>query len=472
MIFSSVFFIFVFLPVVLAIYYVVPFKYQLKNLVLLLASLVFYAWGEPVYVILMLLSISINYVGGIELESYLQSGRERNAKVACIGIVAVNLAVLGFYKYYGFVLENINLILPFKIPYHELALPIGISFYTFQTLSYIIDVYRGKVKAQHNPITFGAYVCMFPQLIAGPIVRYSDVEKQLMSRTLSWEKFGDGAMWFLRGLGKKVLLANNMGSVFDAIMALGASNTSVLTAWIGCFAYTMQIYFDFGGYSDMAIGLGKMLGFDFVKNFDYPYTAKSITEFWRRWHISLSSWFKEYVYIPLGGNRGGTKKAVRNLLIVWCLTGLWHGAAWNFIFWGLYYGIILCVEKYILKEKLEKLPAVFQHVYTMLLVMLGWVLFSAPSLGRAFSYTGTMLGIGGSGVVDATGLYFLSTSFVIGIIAAILCTPLVYKRIPKITRAREGYRQVAGAVIYIAIFLVSTAYLVNATYNPFLYFRF
>ena len=472
MIFSSIFVIFVFLPVVLAVYYLVPFRYQLKNLVLLLASLVFYAWGEPVYVILMLLGIGINFAGGLEIENYLQSGRERNAKVACIVIVAVDLAVLGFYKYYGFVLENVNAVLPFDIPYHELALPIGISFYTFQTISYIIDVYRQKVGAQRSFITFGAYVCMFPQLIAGPIVRYSDVEKQLAKRTLSVEKFGDGAMWFLRGLGKKVLLANTMGSVFDAIMALGAANTSVLTAWIGCFAYTMQIYFDFGGYSDMAVGLGKMLGFEFMKNFDYPYTAKSVTEFWRRWHISLSSWFKEYVYIPLGGNRGGTKKAVRNLLVVWALTGLWHGAAWNFIFWGLYYGIILCVEKYILKEGLAKLPAVCRHVYTMVLVMLGWVLFSSPTLGRALSYTGTMFGIGGSGVADATGLYFLGTCLVPGTVSAILCAPLVYKWIPRITRAREWYKQVAGAVIYIGIFLVSTAYLVNATYNPFLYFRF
>lgn len=470
MIFSSIFFIFAFLPVTLMLYYVVPFK--LKNFVLLIFSLIFYAWGEPVYVILMLFSIVINYVSGLELEYYMDAGEMRKAKVACIVTAIADLGVLGFYKYFGFLIENLNRILPFDIPYHELALPIGISFYTFQTLSYVIDVYRGKVKAQHNMVDFGAYVSMFPQLIAGPIVRYSDVEKQLKSRSLSLAKFGNGVMWFLQGLGKKVLIANNMGSVFDSITALGTPNTSVLTAWIGCFAYTMQIYFDFSGYSDMAIGLGKMLGFDFVRNFDYPYTAKSITEFWRRWHISLSSWFKEYVYIPLGGNREGTAKAIRNLLIVWCLTGLWHGAAWNFIFWGLYYGIILCIEKYILKGAIEHLPGAVRHIYTMLLVMFGWVLFFSPSIGSAVSYLGTMFGIGGSGLFDMTGVYYLKSSLVLGIIAAVCSTPLVYQRFFGLLKAKEKSRQILCIASYAVIFLLTTAYLVNATYNPFLYFRF
>lgn len=470
MIFSSIFFIFAFLPVVLAVYYLVPFK--AKNLVLLLASLIFYAWGEPVYVILMILSIAINYVSGLELESFMLAGEMRKAKVACIVTAVINFAILGFYKYYGFVIENLNAILPFDIPYKELALPIGISFYTFQTMSYVIDVYRGKVKAQHNPVTFGAYVSMFPQLIAGPIVRYSDVEKQLQKRSMSREKFGEGVMWFLQGLGKKVLLANNMGAFYESIVALDVSQTSVLTAWIGCFAYTMQIYFDFGGYSDMAIGLGKMLGFDFIKNFDYPYISKSITEFWRRWHISLSSWFKEYVYIPLGGNRGGTAKAIRNLMIVWALTGLWHGAAWNFIFWGIYYGIILCIEKYILKGGLERLPGFLQHIYTMFLVMLGWVLFFAPSLSRALSYWGTMFGVGGCGFADITGVYYLRSSLLLGIIAAVLSTPVIYRRFSKMLRSEKRYKQVICVAVYAGIFLISTAYLVNATYNPFLYFRF
>jgi len=470
MIFSSIFFIFAFLPVVLAVYYLVPFK--VKNLVLLLASLIFYAWGEPVYVVLMILSIAINFAGGLEIERYLDGGDTSRAKRACIITLVIDFAILGFYKYYGFVIDNLNAILPFDIPNKELALPIGISFYTFQTASYIIDVYWGNVKAQHNPITFGAYVSMFPQLIAGPIVRYSDVEKQLMKRTVSLEKFGDGAMWFLRGLGKKVLLANNLGSIYESIMALGASNTSMLTAWIGCFAYTMQIYFDFGGYSDMAIGLGRMLGFNFVKNFEYPYISKSITEFWRRWHISLSSWFKEYVYIPLGGNRVGTGKAIRNLMVVWCLTGLWHGAAWNFIFWGLYYGIILCIEKYILRERLEHLPNILQHVYTMVLVMFGWVLFFSPSLGRAASYLGTMFAIGGHGIIDMTGFYYLKSSLIIGIIACICSTPFIFKKFSGLLRSKTWLKQAAGIAVYVGILLISTAYLVNATYNPFLYFRF
>lgn len=470
MIFSSIFFIFAFLPLVLIVYYLSPFK--VKNLVLLIASLIFYAWGEPVYVILMIFSIAINFVSGIELEYLMENGERQKAKYACITTIVVNLLILGFYKYYGFLMENLNTIFPFEISYTELALPIGISFYTFQTMSYVIDVYKGKVAAQHNLITFGAYVSMFPQLIAGPIVRYSDIEQQLNSRTLSLEKFGEGVMWFLQGLGKKVLIANNMGNFYESIAALGTSQTSVLTAWIGCFAYTMQIYFDFGGYSDMAIGLGKMFGFNLMKNFDYPYTSKSITEFWRRWHISLSSWFKEYVYIPLGGNRGGTAKAIRNLLIVWGLTGLWHGAAWNFIFWGIYYGIILIIEKYVLKEKLERLPEVIQHVYTLVLVMLGWVLFFSPSLGSAVSYIGTMFGIGGSGFVDMTSIYYLKSSLVLGIFAAVASTPLIYSRFSRWLKARESYKQIFCVAVYVGIFLVSTAYLVNATYNPFLYFRF
>jgi alginate O-acetyltransferase complex protein AlgI len=313
---------------------------------------------------------------------------------------------------------------------------------------------------------------MFPQLIAGPIVRYSDVERQLKKRTISWERFGEGSVWFLRGLGKKVLIANNIGSIYESIISLGIPQMSALTAWIGCFAYTMQIYFDFGGYSDMAVGLGKMLGFDFMRNFDYPYISKSITEFWRRWHISLSSWFKEYVYIPPGGNRGGTPKAIRNLMIVWMLTGLWHGAAWNFILWGLYYGIILCLEKYVLGDVLERFPQAARHVYTIILVMFGWVLFFSPSLGGAASYLGAMFGIGGKGLIDMTGFYYLKSSLMLGIIAGIGSTPLVYRKFSELIWREERYMQIVSVVMYAGIFLISTAYLVNDTYNPFLYFRF
>ncbi|MBO5461301.1 MAG: MBOAT family protein [Ruminococcus sp.] len=470
MIFSSIFFIFAFLPLTLLVYYIVPMK--VKNLVLLIFSLIFYAWGEPIYVILMIFSILLNYIGGLEIEYYMEKHAVRKAKMACISTAVINLALLGFYKYYGFLVENLNAILPFDIPYKQLALPIGISFYTFQAMSYVIDVYRGKVAAQHSPIIFGAYVTMFPQLIAGPIVRYSDVEKQLQKRTFSVEKFGYGVTWFIQGLGKKVLLANSLGSVYEAIAAQGASEISAVTAWIGCFAYTMQIYFDFGGYSDMAIGLGKMLGFDFIKNFDYPYIAKSITDFWRRWHISLSSWFKEYVYIPLGGNRVSTAKHIRNILVVWSLTGLWHGAAWNFIFWGMYYGILLLLEKYILSKVLDKLPSFVQHLYTMVIVMISWVLFASPTLGSAVSYVGAMFGVGGTGFFDAESFYYLKSTLILGIIAAVCSTPIVYRYFSRLLTAREQYKQIIAAVIYMLIFFICVAYLVNATYNPFLYFRF
>ena len=470
MLFTSLEFLLFFFPVALGVYLFLP--HRARNYWLFLVSLVFYAWGEPVYVLLMLLSIGINFVSGLELESHINDGDMAKAKTACIVTAVINFLILGFYKYYGFLIDNLNAVLPFDIPYKELALPIGISFYTFQTMSYVIDVYRGKVKAQHDPIAFGAYVSMFPQLIAGPIVRYSDVEKQLRKRIISWERFGEGSVWFLRGLGKKVLIANNIGSIYESIASLGISQTSALTAWIGCFAYTMQIYFDFGGYSDMAVGLGKMLGFDFMRNFDYPYISKSITEFWRRWHISLSSWFKEYVYIPLGGNRGGTLKAIRNLMVVWMLTGLWHGAAWNFIFWGLYYGIILCLEKYVLGDLLERLPQAARHAYTMILVMFGWVLFFSPSLGGAVSYLGAMFGIGGKGLVDMTGFYYLKSSLLLGIIAGIGSTPFVYRKFSELFWREERYMQIASVVMYAGIFLISTAYLVNDTYNPFLYFRF
>lgn len=470
MIFSSIFFIFAFLPIVLVIYYVIPF--QGKNLVLLISSLIFYAWGEPVYVALMLLSIGINFISGLELESHMNAGDMNKAKYACIITAVINFLILGFYKYYGFVIESLNAVLPVDISYKELALPIGISFYTFQTMSYVIDVYRGTVKAQHDIVAFGAYVSMFPQLIAGPIVRYSDVERQLKKRTISLEKFGEGAVWFLRGLGKKVLLANNIGSFYESIAALSTSEMSALTAWIGCFAYTMQIYFDFGGYSDMAIGLGKMLGFDFMRNFDYPYTSKSITEFWRRWHISLGSWFREYVYIPLGGNRVGTPKTIRNLLVVWTLTGLWHGAAWNFVFWGLYYGIIICLEKYVLKGLLERLPGAVQHVYTMSFVMIGWVMFFSPSMGSVASYLGAMVGIGGKGLFDMTGFYYLKSILLLGLASAIGCTPFVYRKFSELLWKEDRYMRVVGVVMYAGIFMISTAYLINDTYNPFLYFRF
>ena len=471
MIFSSVFFIFVFLPVTLIVYYLVPWR--IKNLVLLLFSLIFYAWGEPVYIFLMMFSIVFNYFSGLELDLRRRTGERLKFKICFLTTVVANLAILGFFKYYGFFVLNLNRILPVDIPYQELALPIGISFYTFQTLSYIIDVYWGNVEVQKNLISFGTYVTMFPQLIAGPIVRYADVEKQLRSRTLSLTKFGDGVLWFLRGLGKKVLLANNIGMVFDTIVAMGSDERSVLTAWIGCLAYTMQIYYDFSGYSDMAIGLGKMLGFEFVKNFEYPYISRSITEFWRRWHISLGTWFREYVYIPLGGNRVSVPKHIRNIMVVWILTGFWHGAAWNFMFWGFYYGILLLVEKYFLHSILEKAPAFVSHIYTMLLVMIGWVFFFSSSMGQAGAYLGNMIGITGAGLVDHTGVYYLTTNLILMIVMILCATPKVYGWFRHFAlEDNSALRLTATILVYVGIFVASTAYLVNMTYNPFLYFRF
>lgn len=470
MIFSSIFFLFVFLPITLFLYYVVPWKF--KNFMLLLCSLIFYAWGEPVYVFLMLFSIVFNYLSGIEIDGYRQNENTKMLRYSFWFTVIVNLAILGFFKYYGFLVNNLNAILPFEIPYRELSLPIGISFYTFQTLSYIIDVYKGVVPVQKNFVSFGAYVTMFPQLIAGPIVRYTDVDAQLSKRTHSLYKFGQGVSWFLRGLGKKVLLANNIGMTYDAIAAILPAERSVLTVWIGCIAYAMQIYFDFGGYSDMAIGLGKMFGFEFIKNFDYPYISKSVTEFWRRWHISLGTWFREYVYIPLGGNRVSKAKHIRNILIVWMLTGFWHGAAWNFMLWGLYYGLLLLAEKLFLAPKLERLPQKVQQAYCFILVLFGWVLFFSPTLKDAFVYIGNMFGIGGSGFIDSTGLYYLTSNLILLVICALCSTPWLWKKFRRFTLQKGKYPSVAAAVVYTAIFILSIAYLVNATYNPFLYFRF
>ncbi len=470
MIFSSVFFIFVFLPITLLVYFVVPKPG--KNVVLLISSLIFYAWGEPVYIILMVFSIVYNYISGIEIDYHKRQQDKGRTRFVFWLTVGVNLGILMFFKYYGFLMENINAVLPFDIPYKELSLPVGISFYTFQTLSYIIDVYKGNVAVQKNLINFGTYITMFPQLIAGPIVRYADIEAQLDNRRITLPGFGNGIAWFLRGLGKKVLLANNIGMAYDAIAALPDGKMSVLSAWVGCVAYAFQIYFDFSGYSDMAIGLGKMFGFEFMKNFDYPYISKSITEFWRRWHISLGTWFREYVYIPLGGNRVSTAKAIRNIFIVWFLTGFWHGAAWNFIFWGLYYGALLLLEKYVLKGVLEKVPNFVKHIYTMLFVLIGWVLFFSPGMGDAVSYIGAMFGIGANGLADSTGIYYLYNYALLILLSVICSVPFTYKKFTRIVFGGSKGRTAIAMGAYLAIFVLSVAYLVNATYNPFLYFRF
>jgi alginate O-acetyltransferase complex protein AlgI len=359
-------------------YYITP--RNLRNLILLVTSLVFYAWGEPIYILIMLFSTVFDYFNGLLIEKY--RNRKGIAKGIFLNSVIVNLGILGFFKYYKFIIININALTGLSLPVLDLPLPVGISFYTFQTMSYVIDVYLNKVRVQRSIISFGTYITMFPQLIAGPIVKYGDIEDQLDGRKESIGLFGEGVEIFIRGLGKKVLLANSIGMLWSTVKATPFHELTVLAAWLGIIAFTFQIYFDFSGYSDMAIGLGKMFGFDLMKNFDYPYISKSVTEFWRRWHISLSSWFREYVYIPLGGNRRGSINQYRNIIIVWFLTGLWHGANWNFILWGLYFGLFLILEKLFLLKWFKNKPGIMQHAYTLLVVIIGWVLFEFENLSQ------------------------------------------------------------------------------------------
>ena len=466
MVFNSIFFIFCFLPVFMMIYYLVPGK--LRNLLLFLGSLIFYAWGEPVYVILMLFSSIFNYYMGTELERLYYDDRKQ--KINLVFSIIINLAVLVFFKYYGFLLNTIGGIIGIHIPHPELSLPIGLSFYTFRNLSYLFDIYLSKVSAQRNFLTFSVYSTMFPYTSTGPIVRYTDIETQLKQRTINIFKFGIGAELFVKGLAKKVLLADNLSVLYSSIC--GHPQMSVFTSWLGILAYTMQLYFDFSGYSDMAIGLGRMFGFHFLENFNYPYISGSIREFWRRWHISLSSWFRDYVYIPLGGNRVSKSRHIFNLMVVWFLTGLWHGAAWNFVAWGLYYGIILIIEKYILSPVLDKLPSVVRHIYSIVLVVIGWVLFFSPSLGGAARYLGMMFGAGAHGVADRESLYLLTTNLVLWIILIIGSTPLTDVRYQHMLRRKKWNTTLLNGIVYAVLFILCIAYLVTETYNPFLYFRF
>lgn len=459
MVFSSLYFLYIFLPVVLILYYALP-RTSVRNCILLLASIIFYAWGEPVYVFLMIFSILINYVLGLDIA---RSGKIRK-RVQFVVAILINLGLLGFFKYYGFVVENINALAGLHLRVRELALPIGISFYTFQILSYIIDVYRGQVAAQKNLIRFALYVTMFPQLIAGPIVRYDDIEQQLTSRNITLARFAKGCERFILGLGKKVLLANNLGQLSDAVFAL--ETRPALAAWLGLIAYAMQIYFDFSGYSDMAIGLGDMLGFTFLENFRYPYLSKSITEFWRRWHISLGTWFREYVYIPLGGNRVCAVRHILNILIVWTLTGLWHGASWNFVLWGLYYGLLLLLEKYFFAKRLDKIPVFFRHLYTLILVLFGWLLFASTDLSAAGRYFLDLFGRGG--FCDTASLYQLIGNGILLLIGGVCCCPFVYRFYRKKTHTMPALTVATTTLL----FIVCTAFLVYNSYNPFLYFRF
>lgn len=461
MLFSSNVFLFAFLPSVLLIYYLCPKK--LRNLVLLLWSLVFYGWGEPVYLFLMLATILLNYGVGAWIHARHTAGQKARW-VLVLGMV-LNLASLGFFKYAGFFLNQLKALVPAlaELNSPEIDLPIGISFYVFQSMSYIIDVYRSHAPAQKNPLTFGTYVTLFPQLIAGPIVRYSDVAQQLEARKENVADFASGVQLFLVGLGKKVLLANPMGQLWDMLQLQGGT----LAAWVGMAAYSLQIYFDFSGYSDMARGLGRMFGFEFLENFNYPYIAKSVTDFWRRWHISLSTWFREYVYIPLGGNRKGLPRQIVNLMVVWGLTGFWHGASWNFLLWGLYYGVLLILEKTVLLKWLKKLPAFVGHAYTVVIFLLGWALFyfeDMTQLGtffsRAFSFTAG----------DAAGTNLILGYLPLLLVAAVAATPLganCYRKLWEKTWV--DYAAIAVAAL---LLVLCVAALASQSYNPFIYFRF
>lgn len=460
MVFSSIFFIFCFLPVFMLVYYLVPGKG--KDIVLFIGSLLFYAWGEPIYVILMLFSAVFNYYMGLDLDECPEESRRRNLIFAII----INVFILCFFKYYGFLLDTIGGIMGRTIPHPELSLPIGISFYTFKNLSYILDVYRDKVRPQRNFLTFCVYSTMFPHMAAGPIVRYADIEKQLIRRSVSLPKFGVGAEYFIKGLAKKVILADNLALIYSSISASGKN--AVLTAWIGIIAYTLQIYFDFCGYSDMAIGLGKMLGFDFLKNFDYPYTSQSVSEFWRRWHISLGSWFRDYIYIPLGGNRVSVPKHIRNILVVWALTGLWHGASWNFVLWGVYYGLLLLLEKFALAGFLETAPAIAKRIYTIFCVMIGWVFFSQTSFGAIAKYLGTMFGPSASGFADSATFYYFRTGIVLFVICALCCGPALQTWFKKMMKRN----MVLAIAIDVILFAVAIAFMVYNSYSPFLYQQF
>ncbi|QUH27592.1 MBOAT family O-acyltransferase [Vallitalea guaymasensis] len=470
MVFSSLVFLFIFLPITLLLYFLAPRK--IRNIILLVVSLVFYAWGEPIYILLMIFSSIVDYTHGMLIEKYRE--QDKKAKLVVLSSVIINLSLLGFFKYADFMILNINNIFGTTLSELNLPLPIGISFYTFQTMSYTIDVYRRQAPVQKNPIALATYVTLFPQLIAGPIVRYQTIADQINNRKETVDKFAIGLERFILGLGKKVLLANNIGLLWSQIQNTGFDNLTILTAWLGIIAFGFQIYFDFSGYSDMAIGLGKMFGFDFLENFNYPYISTSITEFWRRWHISLGSWFRDYVYIPIGGNRVSKLKVYRNLFVVWFLTGLWHGASWNFVLWGLYFGLIIAVEKAFLLKFINRLWKPIRHVYALLLILIGWVLFSFDNLTDGIEYLKIMFGFSSVPIMNNQFVYYLYTNLILIIILIILSTPIIKKKYEMQVKGHVNSKLqtiVVPSILFLILF-ISTAYLVDSTYNPFLYFRF
>lgn len=464
MVFSSLVFMFAYLPITLLAYYLVP--RQGRNIFLFIVNLIFYGWGEPKLVLLMVFNIFFNYIGGWLVDKYRADAKKK--KLFLILTCVLDIGILAVFKYTGMITETLNMLPFLNIPELQISLPIGISFYTFQTMSYVIDVYRDDAPVSKNFINFGTYVALFPQLIAGPIVRYRDVAEQLVNRRETLEMFTKGVKLFMVGLAKKVIIANTMGTLTTNIFATTDEN-GVVGTWVGMIAYTFQIYFDFSGYSDMACGLGNMMGFEFLKNFNYPYIAKSITDFWRRWHISLSTWFKEYVYIPLGGNRKGVKRQILNLLIVWGLTGLWHGAAYNFVLWGLYYGLLLILEKFVLKKFLDRLPSFVQHIYTLFIIIIGWGLFYFTDVGQLGEFMVDLFNFG-NGICGDQAFNLIMSNLPMLIIAAVASTPLATMLYTRFEHRR--FMWIHETLYCMGVLAVSTASLVNQSYNPFLYFRF
>ncbi len=475
MVFSSLLFLFLFLPITLMLYYLAPDKF--KNIILLLVSLFFYAWGEPVYVFLMLFSIVVDYILGLKVEKFIDKGNKNKALRFVVFSAIINLLLLSFFKYSDFLIANINVLFNLDISLLELPLPIGISFYTFQTMSYTIDIYREEAKAQKNILNFGTYVSLFPQLIAGPIVRYQTIATQINNRIHSSGKFAEGVNRFVWGLGKKVILSNQLAIVADGVFLSNISTISVSESWLGIICYSLQIYFDFSGYSDMAIGLGKMFGFDFLENFNYPYIAQSVSEFWRRWHISLGSWFRDYVYIPLGGSRVSNLKVYRNLFIVWFLTGMWHGASWTFIIWGLYFGLFIALERAFLEKFLSKLPRVLRHLYLLLIVVIGWVFFRCDDIVQAFKYLKIMFGASENAITNNTFIIYMIDYWYIVLASIILSMPTIkYLKMYATKKNSDVFNNkiaylIHGISIAICMFVV-VVMLSGSSYNPFLYFRF
>ncbi len=469
MVFSSLIFLVIFLPVTLLLYYISPVR--LRNLWLLIVSLIFYSWGEPVYILLMVFSILLNFVLGLLIDR-ISPDRTAKKRALLIAAVVINVGLLFVFKYADFTIGTYNLLFGKNVQLLNIALPIGISFYTFQAMSYVIDVYRGNVKGNKNIINFATYITMFPQLIAGPIVRYQTVENELRNRKCTLEDFYQGIIRFTIGLGKKVLIANNVALIFDEIAGTSPEKLSTSMAWLAVLAFSLQIYFDFSGYSDMAIGMGRMLGFHFLENFDYPYESKSITEFWRRWHISLSTWFREYVYYPLGGNRKGIKRQIINLLIVWTLTGLWHGACWNFVLWGLYYAVILILEKFFLQKVLEKIPNIIGRLYTIVVFLIGWAIFAFDDLVYQNDFIKALFFHAKQGIVDKHTAYLLISYAVLIVIGIIGATSLPKKLSRILLNNRPNLRSIAELLFVAVVMVVSIAFIVSDSYNPFLYFRF